>query len=212
MKNHAEGRYFKQALSQFVHEFACGDEIRKYAGMGMSLKQIKERLTFPAPAEKIYETVWKYYLSTKRILLEEPGKEEMEKYEYVREISSYGKVSYRKVKAGKNEDKVCWTKKQWAPEDVVTLGGKDFSRTVYAELPFGLIRYKDEGIYQEMLACLSANQADFIDGLFQKRCKVYYRLDEQMKNILLNLNEKHLYEGSLFWTENMKEPGKKEAE
>lgn len=168
-----ENQYFRKALSSFIYDFASGDSIRRYAKQGMSVNQIKEALSFPTPIDKIRETIWNYYLSTNRILLEKPGKENLKQYKYVKELSSYGKISYRKIEIKE------------ISEDV---------QSIYVEIPFGLIRYKNPEQYQEILNALSPDQRDFIDGLFQKRCLVYYRLDEQMERILQRLSEKHLYE------------------
>lgn len=202
-----EGQYFKKALASFVYDFASGDTIRKYAEQGMSINQIKERLSFPTPMDRIWETVWNHYLLTNRILLEEPGKDDMKRYKYVKELSSYGKVSYRKVELKESDDSSSqntthWSKKQWNRDDIIDFGVKYASQTLYVEVPFGQIRYKNQEQYQEILNCLSSNQKDFIDGLFQKKTVVYYRLDEQMKNILLTLDCYHLYEGKMYLCES----------
>ena len=200
MKNEADGQYFKKALSSFIYEFASGDAIRRYAEKGMSIYQIEKKLSFPTPPNKIWEIVWNHYLHTNRILLHEPGKRDVKKYEYVKELSSYGRISYRKIEVKEDNKNFAWIKREWDNDLIKEWDFRQESRQCYVELLFGLIRYKDCRLYQEILSCLSEKQADFVDGLFQKRCVVFYRLDEQMKEILLPLGERHLHEGHIYFS------------
>lgn len=45
----SEQDYFKNALSDFTFEAACGGAIRHLADLGYTVSQIKEQLAFPLP-------------------------------------------------------------------------------------------------------------------------------------------------------------------
>ena len=53
---------FERALSDFVHDFASGDAIDHLADQGMTVTEIKERLSFPTKKERVADRVWKHYL------------------------------------------------------------------------------------------------------------------------------------------------------
>ena len=99
-----EQKYFKQAISNFTFEAACGGAIRHLADLGYSVKQIEEQLSYPVPYEKVQKTVWEYFLENGILLLEEPGKVKIqEKADYVKEYNKYGKASFRRVVSQKEE-------------------------------------------------------------------------------------------------------------
>ena len=91
-------KYFKKALVDFTLDFASGDAIRNLADKGYSVSKIHDKLDFPTPVEKIKATVWKHFVDTGVILLEEPSKESPRKqvsYEKVQD--SFGRVSFKQV-------------------------------------------------------------------------------------------------------------------
>ena len=65
-------KYFEKALADFAVDFASGGAIRVLADKGYTVRQIKERLDFPLSMEKVRELVWKHYVDSQVILLEEP--------------------------------------------------------------------------------------------------------------------------------------------
>lgn len=90
--------YFKTALSDFAFEAASGGAIRHLADLGYTVRQMKERLTFPTPYERVQKTVWRHLLDQGILLQEEPGSVGVrERAVYVREYDKYGKPSFRRV-------------------------------------------------------------------------------------------------------------------
>ena len=89
--------FFNKALSDFAIDFASGNEIRVFADKGYTIKQIKERLDFPTPEEKIREIVWKHYLDTGKILLEDPKNSSQERISYEKVQDDFGRVSFKQV-------------------------------------------------------------------------------------------------------------------
>ena len=94
----AENKYFANALSNFMHDFASGGAIRHLANQGHTVREIHDMLDYPTPMERIQDTVWKYFLETGRISLEDPeGSRTLEKVRYVRDGDAYGHESFRRV-------------------------------------------------------------------------------------------------------------------
>lgn len=187
---------FQKALSRFTHEFANGDVIRKYAESGYSIPEIQKHLDFPTPAEQVRKIAWNHLLETGQILLGEPGFEDNGRYEYVKEVSPYGRTSFRKVKIEEEED-ISWKVVDCEPDKLNNyLEGVD--DVMYAQIPFGLLRYQDSERYQKMLETLPKKEADFIDSFFVERKCVYYRLNRRMARILKRLMENGLYHGKFY--------------
>ena len=69
-----ENRYFQDALARFTHEAANGGAIRHLTDMGYTVEQIRDKLDFPAPYERVQQAVWQRLEDTGVILREEPGK------------------------------------------------------------------------------------------------------------------------------------------
>ena len=70
-------KYFEEALSNFVHDVASGGAIRHLVDSGYSVDQIKERLDYPTPRERVEKTVYKYMTESGILLSQLPVKEEM---------------------------------------------------------------------------------------------------------------------------------------
>lgn len=193
-----DGRFFQQALSRFTHEFANGDLIRKYADKGYSISEIKEHLEFKSSREQIHEIMWKHFLATNQILYAEPGQGNEERYEYVKDISPFGKVSFRKVKIVEEQNdqnkyvETPYNKKTFS--DYLVNPGKK----IYVEIPFGLLRYRDKDRYQELLDSLKKKDAQYIEEIFIERRLVYYRLNARMAEILIHLLENDFYHGKVY--------------
>ena len=62
---------FDQSLSNFVHDFASGGAIRHLADQGLTISEIREKLLYPTPKERIARTVWEHYVKTGKIRLEQ---------------------------------------------------------------------------------------------------------------------------------------------
>lgn len=104
----SEQDYFKNALSDFTFEAACGGAIRHLADLGYTVSQIKEQLAFPTALEKVRKTVWEHMLDTGALCLEEPGKQgTSEKFDYIREYDQYGKASQAGGSIGRRPRRAC---------------------------------------------------------------------------------------------------------
>ena len=94
-----DNKYFTQALSDFMFDAASGGAIRHLADQGYSVREIAEKIAFPTPMVKIQEIVWKRLIETGVIFLENPDEiRGTEKISYVKDYSSTGKTSFRRVK------------------------------------------------------------------------------------------------------------------
>ncbi len=92
-------RYFQQALSDFTFDAACGGAIRHLAGLGYTAREIRERLSFPVPFERVRQAYTRYLLEERILCRGEPGRQaEQERYAYVQEEGKYGRKSFRRVK------------------------------------------------------------------------------------------------------------------
>lgn len=113
-----EGDYFKNALSNFTYDVACGGAIRHKADMGDTVRKIVDELDFPMPYEKVQQTVWKHFVETSVILLEEPGTgKESERYQFVKEQNKYGTTSFRRIKVTGDAGKVIdWKTKTFSAQ------------------------------------------------------------------------------------------------
>ena len=94
----SENRLFNKALSDFMYDFAGGDEIRKLADDGFSVSQIKKELSFPISKDKIGQIMWEHFVKNGKICLEEPKESGViRKTKIIREQGEFGKVSFRQV-------------------------------------------------------------------------------------------------------------------
>lgn len=122
-----EGDVFRNALSGFAFEAACGGAIRHLADSGCTAKQIAERLDFPVSGTQIRTALYKHLCDT-CVLLEQSPEEGMPeaKPEYVLEYDSYGKPSYRRKSSvkepgsltGSGTEGAVWKETIFGSEDV----------------------------------------------------------------------------------------------
>ena len=156
-----EDKTFQKALVNFMNDFASGDSIRHLADKGMTVKEISEKLLFPTPKERIAEEVWKRYLETGKICLEEPkAGQRVQKVRYVKEQSAYGKISMRRI----------------VEEETLPDGE-------YILCDFGKQLYKDRTGFEKKLEKLWEKDRDYILGLPWPLAPVYHVADERMKRI-----------------------------
>lgn len=161
---------FHQALSNFIHDFASGGAIRHLADAGLTVTEIAEQLSFPTPKEKVAQEVWKYYLETGKIRLEEPdGQEEKQsgskdvirRVTYVKEQNAYGRVSMRQV-----------------VEEIPV------ERRDYIACDFGRQMYQNRAEFMRRLEVLSEKERQYILDLPWPLETVYYEADEMMQRIM----------------------------
>ena len=89
---------FKKALTGFVKDFASGGAIRSLADKGYTVDEIKAALDFPIERREIGEIVWKHYIETGVICLEDPAEKPAgETYTFEKVIDQYGKPCFKRV-------------------------------------------------------------------------------------------------------------------
>ena len=197
----AENDYFKQALSNFVFDMASGGAIQHLTNQGYTVKQIIEKLDFPAPYEKVQEAVWKQLENNGCLLLEEPGSGVgQERAEYVMEKDSFGRRSFRKViiKADKTKQ-IHW-------KEVI------FSRKINGKLTDYLSKkIKENGENASYVSCnfgmkmnrlpdvLDEQQKDYISGLPWPKQEVYHKLDIRMREIVVALYDAGEFQGECYF-------------
>ena len=206
-----EQEYFKQALSGFTYEAACGGAIRHLADLGYSVRQIMEQLSYPVPYERVQKTVWERYIDRGVLLLEEPGKRKIqEKAEYVKEYNQYGKASFRRVVTEeRNIEEIAFKERRFDPERNGAFGKyflekcKKNGENAYVLLDFKKGREGGKNrndLFLESLQILDVRQRDYMQGLFGEREKgVYHRLNPMMQEIIIRLYESDKYHGICYF-------------
>jgi len=134
---------FNKALSNFTHDMASGGAIRHLSDLGYNVYEIKERLDFPTPMERIISTVWNHYLETGIIRTETPTEDAfIEKVDYITVYDDYGKPSFKRVV----------TREETVKRD-------------YLKVEYGLMKYKDIKAYDAFLSSLSKSSMDLIEPM-----------------------------------------------
>lgn len=155
---------FNQAINNFTMDFASGGAIRHLAKLGYTVKEIADKLTYPAPISVIKETVWKYYLNEGIIRLEwKPLQKDgqfIENVEFVKDTDNYGRTSFRRVV----------TK---IPADNIQYIACDFGKELYI----------DENAFMRRLSPLNEKDREYILGLPWPLSTVYHIVDDRMKRI-----------------------------
>ncbi len=153
--------YFKKALQDFTFSAACGDAICHLADKGMTVNEIAKNLTYPASKEMIGKCVWEHFVQTGRISLEDPKEAAPVSYEFVKEYTSTGRATFRRV-----EKKSSVVERE------------------YYLCDFGKRRYQDAEAFEEMLELLEPGDQDYVRGLPWSIKPVYHVADERMSRIM----------------------------
>lgn len=206
-----EQDYFKNALSNFMYDAACGGAICHRADMGDTVRKITDELDFPMPYAKVQQAVWKHYIETSVILLEEPGTgKESGQYQFVKEQNRYGTTSFRRIKVLKDAGKVInWKTKTFQAQEKEAIGNyvedrflKNGGSCAYMSCDFGRIQYKDVKQYEKILQILPPKQREYIEGLPWELDRCYHKLDKRMEEILLCLCGQEMYRGTVYFLES----------
>jgi len=159
-------KYFEKALADFTLDFAAGGAIRVMADKGYTVRQIKEKLDFPMPIDKVRELVWKHYLDTGVILSEEPKKKtaagKRVKYEKVQD--NYGRTSFKQVVTEENIS-------------------QNNTLCEYVSCDFGKQIYQNRKAFEENLNLLADDDRDYILGLPWPLQTVWHIRNERMERI-----------------------------
>lgn len=207
----ADQEFFRQALANFTFETASGGAIRHLADHGYTVEEIRKKLDFPTPLERIQNTVWKHFLDTGVLLLDEPGTgRKQEAYDFVAEYNSYGRKSFRRVTVqGFGGDPVQWRETVFLEERDGTLlsyllkhcdmDGKKSS--AYISCDFGLCSRREPERFHQALEALEEPERAYILGLPWERKMVYHRLDQRMCRIAAGLHKNGEYQGWCYLVE-----------
>ncbi|MCM1136344.1 MAG: hypothetical protein NC400_12320 [Clostridium sp.] len=221
----SEQDYFGKALSNFTFEAASGGAIRHLTDLGYTVKQIRQRLDFPAPCEKVRRAVWDRLLETGVLLKEEPGSgKEREKAEYVEERDKYGRTSFRRVPSKKPPtESILWREIIFDGSRDGRLGAylldklaENGEEESYLSCDFGLKMAKNPKQLERELQILNDRQRDYLLGLPWEASLCYHRLNRRMLEIAEKLYENGSYQGSCYFLQTgekiliEKEKGKNE--
>ena len=153
--------YFKKALRDFTVDFASGGAIKAMADKGYTVEEIHNKLDFPTSRERIREIVWKHYIDTGVIALEEPVKGQVKsRATYEKVTDDYGRTSYRQVVTSETIDKE------------------------YVACDFGKMMYKDKEGLEKKLESLSQKDREYLTGLPWPLTRVWHVKDERIMKIL----------------------------
>jgi len=200
----ADQEYFKHALANFTFDVASGGAIRHLADRGYTADEIRKKLDFPTPYERIQQTIWKHYLDTGVLLIEEPGSgKQQETCSYITEYDSFGRKSFRRVTAIEAwGEKIEWKERQFdqALDGRISVfllkqcaeNGED---TAYVSCDIGLRSRRDPEHFGRLLELLEPRQREYILGIPWERKLVYHRLNQQMREITARLYECGEYQG-----------------
>lgn len=193
---------FRNALSDFVFDAACGGAIRHLADSGCTVRQIMERLDYPISQERVRKALYKHLCDTGVILEKNPEEEMPEaKPEYVLEYNSYGRPSYRrKNTAGAGESAADPGQRGKGWTEIVYTSGMAFSPPVYVSCDFGI----PDSLAAGGICLLNGRQQEYLEGIPWPHHRVYHRLDHRMKEIICRLYEQNSYEGVCYFISDRK--------
>ncbi len=105
---------FAKVLRNLTMDAAAGDAIRHLTDKGLTLSQIKETLTFPAPTEYIAEVMWDRLVETRKVWEPSPipKPSPAPNFEIIEHRDRYGRKSFVQVQKESPEE-------TYSPEDYV---------------------------------------------------------------------------------------------
>lgn len=167
--------YFGEALSNFAHDVASGGAIRHMVNLGYSVDEIRRRLDFPTPRERVQRTVYEYMQKSGILLEALPGETEQFAVTRVRRPSAAGFGTLIRDEIEKN--------------------GEENS---YLTCTYGMIYRDREARLARLLDCLSTREREYLLGIPWERKPMYHRLNGRMAEIGIQLA---LYSGAgqEFW-------------
>lgn len=188
--------FFEQALANFTFETACGGAIRHLADNGYTVKQIVEKLDYPASFEQVQSAVYEYFCSSGILLKSEPEYDTIEEpAEFVLEYDKFGKASYRRVTVKKEKKRICWKESRFLSGDP-----RAFSQFLTEKINENGILHSyiscDFGLQSETaLSALDSRQQEYIRGIPWEPIRMYHQLNPQMKAIAERLYQDMNYSG-----------------
>lgn len=162
-----EGGYFEAALSDFVFDVAAGGAIRHLTDRGHSVDQIMKELDYPVPRPKVEKAVYRHLVESGILLTKLPVEDD--------------KMRLHLLQAGVEKDK---NKFMAALAKYIETYGEKNS---YMECPFGLWMKNDEKKLQQVIACLTSREKEYILGIRWEYNVMYHRLNDRMREIGMKL-------------------------
>ncbi len=149
---------FEQALGNFINDVAVGGAIRHLADQDYTVSEIINNLNYPISKSKVASIVWDYYIENGIICFDQPQKY-IEKFKYVKEQNSYGKISFRKV-----IERECIDRE-------------------YVKVDFGKQLYNNNRLFLEFLKTLSSKDYQYISDLPWPKIDIYHIINPRMTRI-----------------------------
>lgn len=205
--------YFQAALANFTFDVASGGAIRHLADLGYTAAQIKKRLDFPTPFDRVQQAVWEHFLDNGTLRLEEPGKaRRQENYEYITEYDAYGRKSFRQVAVRSiKEPEIAWNEQIFTGQNGINLAvylaekcAENGEETAYISCDFGLKSRREPASYEKMLNLLEESDREYLLGLLWERRLIYHRLNRRMRKIADALYRHKAFAGNCYFV-NLKE-------
>lgn len=199
-------QYFKEALSDFAYDMACGAQIRHLADLGHTVSQICDELDVSVPYQRVQKTVNEHLRKIGVLLPGKPGCTTLAKTTFVREYDSYGKASFRQVVLQDTKTPaVRWQEHIYGPAadgkllDFLTAKTEENGEAVsYVSCDFG----RDRQIMEKSLKALERRQQEYMEDISWENTRMYHRLTLRMREIISCLYEQGLYHGEGFFQEN----------
>lgn len=135
--------YFNKALSNFVKDFACTNEVIAKFNNKKPISKIANELTFKINEDDIVQIIWNYLIEKNIILIYDISDEKNKQYDIVKKVSQLGKISYEKVNKGnidiKDYQVIDVNKVFNDKESLFKLN--DFQKELITKLPWGKKEY-----------------------------------------------------------------------
>lgn len=200
----AKQEYFQSALADFAFDMASGGAIRHLADQGYTVEEIRKRLDFPTPPERVAQTMRKHFEETGVLLYGKPGQDGQERYAWVTEYDRYGKKTFRRMSLAEDNAFPAIQKERSYRKEIdgnlqdllAARCAQNGEETAYASCDFGLLRMRAPGQFDRALACLPKRHRDYILEIFTQRKAAWHRLDRRMREIVAALYENGEYHGA----------------
>ncbi|MCM1176059.1 MAG: hypothetical protein NC341_13580 [Blautia sp.] len=163
--------YFQAALSDFTFDVAAGGAIRHLTDRGYSVEQIMRELSYPVPRARVEKAVYRHMLEARILLPELPAESGTMRIKLLR-----GERTAR------------------FPEMLAEAIAESGEENAYMECPFGAARqagkghgYREEKRLEQLLACLTNREREYLLGILWEKDIMYHRLNDRMREIGLKL-------------------------
>lgn len=168
-ENKEKQNFFQDALSNFTTEVAYGDAVKRLADEGYSVRQILDKIDYPAPKSKVEKIVFDRLCETNVILLDIPN------------INSFLRISLNDkvgILSGKGKKNLILEK----------INKKCVQNGV--ENSYILLDFDSKDISNKKLfPALDIRARDYIESIIIMNRKIYHQLNFTMREIMYCLCE-----------------------